>query len=171
MLSTTGRVFSLQRSNGGVPKTLIGEAVVSEDGLEGDKQRDRRNHGGPERALCLFSLEEIVALQAEGHPIYPGSTGENVTITGLDWPALRIGACLQLGDDVLIQLTSYTVPCKNIAASFQAGDFTRISPKVYPSQTRLYARVLRGGVLRVGHVVTLVECPRAAAIEDAAPRY
>ena len=37
-------------------------------------------HGGPERALCLFSLERILELQAEGHPIFPGAAGENITI-------------------------------------------------------------------------------------------
>ena len=52
-------------------------------GLEGDRHRNRKLHGGPDRALCLFSLERIEALQAEGHPIEPGTLGENLTLA--DW--------------------------------------------------------------------------------------
>ncbi len=155
----TGRIFSLQRSNGGVPKLPVREAAVSEEGLEGDRQRDRRYHGGPERALCLLSLEAILRLQAEGHPIYPGSTGENVTIAGLDWSALSIGDCLALGDTVLVQISSYAIPCKNIAASFEEGRFSRMSHKTHLGETRLYVRVLQPGVLRVGQPVRVVPQP------------
>jgi MOSC domain-containing protein YiiM len=159
MSSTTGRIFSLQTSNGGVPKLPIREAELTELGLRGDKQRDRRYHGGPERALCLFALEEILRLQAEGHPIYPGSTGENVTIAGLDWAALKLGDCLALGDEVVVQITGYAAPCSNIAESFEDGEFKRISQKVHPGESRLYVRVLRVGALRVGQSVQLVAAP------------
>ena len=53
------------------------------DGLEGDRQRDLRFHGGPLRAVSLYSLELIEALQAEGHPIAPGAMGENLTMAGV----------------------------------------------------------------------------------------
>ncbi len=171
MQSTMGHIFSLQVSHGGVPKLPIRTAVVTELGLTGDKQRDRRHHGGPERAVCLFSLEEIVKLQAEGHPIYPGSTGENVTVAGIDWAALDLGACLQLGDEVLLQISSYTVPCNNIADSFQAGEFKRISQKLHPGQSRLYARVLRSGTLLVGQPVRLVEPQPLVRSRDEQLRY
>ncbi|MBV9786828.1 MAG: MOSC domain-containing protein [Chloroflexi bacterium] len=163
-MDTAGHIFSLQRSNGGVPKLPIREATVTELGLEGDRQRDRRYHGGPERALCLFSLEEILALQAEGHPIYPGSTGENVTIAGLDWNELKVGVCLALGDEVVIQISSFAVPCNNIAESFEDGKFVRISQKTHPGESRLYARILKTGELRVGQAVRVVPQPAAEQI-------
>lgn len=163
-MDTAGHIFSLQRSNGGVPKLPIREATVTELGLEGDRQRDRRYHGGPERALCLFSLEEILALQAEGHPIYPGSTGENVTISGLDWNELKVGVCLALGDDVVIQISSFAVPCSNIAESFEDGKFARISQKTHPGESRLYARILKTGELRVGQTVRVVPQPAVEQI-------
>jgi MOSC domain-containing protein YiiM len=161
--STVGHIFSLQRSNGGVPKLPIREAVVTEQGLEGDRQRDLRYHGGPERALCLFSLEEILKLQAEGHPIYPGSTGENVTIAGVDWTVVQLGDYLALGDDVLIQISAHAIPCSNITASFKDGIFSRISHKTHPGESRLYARVIRAGSLRVGQSVRLVPPSEAPA--------
>ncbi len=149
-------IFSIQISDGGVPKVAVREAMLSEHGLAGDRQRDLRNHGGPERAVCLLALETILSLQGEGHPIYPGSTGENVTLVGVDWPSLQAGDCLALGDQALIQITAYTTPCSNIAASFIGGEFKRLSAKLYPGVSRLYARVLRPGRLEVGQPVQLI---------------
>ena len=55
-------VVQLSRSRGGVPKLAVDEAIVTATGLEGDRQRDRRFHGGPERALCLYSDDLIEQL-------------------------------------------------------------------------------------------------------------
>jgi MOSC domain-containing protein YiiM len=151
-----GRIFQLNRSGGGVPKLCVREAFLDANGLEGDKQSDLRFHGGPERALCLFPLELILELQAEGHPIFPGSVGENVTVSGLEWARITPGARLSLGDEALVEIASYTAPCKTIAASFTDGDFKRISRKVRPGDSRLYARVLRPGRLAVGDAVKLL---------------
>jgi MOSC domain-containing protein YiiM len=151
-----GRIFQLNVSDGGVPKLAVREAVLTPEGLAGDRQRDLRYHGGPERALCLFALERLLELQAEGHPIFPGSVGENLTVVGLDWARLAPGARLALGGEAQVEISSYTSPCKNIAASFAGGDFKRISQKVHPGHSRLYARVLRPGPVAVGQKVTLL---------------
>jgi MOSC domain-containing protein YiiM len=145
-----GRIFRLNLSNGGVPKLGVREATLTSGGLEGDRQRDLRYHGGPERALCLYALVRVLELQAKGHPIFPGSVGENLTLVGLDWSHLAPGSRLALGDEALVEVTSYTAPCKSIAASFLDGDFKLISQKLRPGHSRLYARVLRPGRLSVG---------------------
>ena len=142
-----GRIHQINTSMGGVPKLPVPSAVVTFEGIQGDYHNDR-NHGGPLAALCLYSLEQIKHLQAEGHPIYPGSVGENITLAGIEQSALVPGARLLLGDAVEIELTSYTTPCKNITRSFADGDFTRITQKLHPGESRVYARVLRGGTLR-----------------------
>lgn len=151
-----GRIFQLNCSDGGVPKRAVRAARLTETGLEGDRQDDRAHHGGPERALCLFALERILELQSEGHPIFPGSTGENVTVSGLDWDALAPGSRLALGDEVLIEISSYAAPCRTISASFEGGKFKRISQKVNPGDSRLYARVLRTGRLEAGQEVRVL---------------
>src|SRR4051812_3938757 len=53
----TGRIVSVNISSGGVPKLPVTEARLGPTGLEGDSQRHRRIHGGPMRALCMYSLE------------------------------------------------------------------------------------------------------------------
>ena len=140
---------------GGVPKHRTFSAEVTFNGVVGDKQRDLRFHGGPTRAVSLYSYECIQALQAEGHPIVPGSTGENLTIGGLEWAALQIGARLQIGDRLQIEITGYAVPCSNLTESFDGGEFKRVSQKLHPGWSRLYARVLVEGTVREGDQVEL----------------
>lgn len=154
-LGSGGYVAQINVSPGGVPKLPVQSAYLSWMGLEGDSQRNTEVHGGPERAVCLYALERIQALQAEGHPIYPGAAGENLTLAGLDWSDVKPGVRLRLGSTAVIEITRYTSPCKTIAAAFLDGNSNRISQKVYPGWSRLYARVLSPGVLHTGDPVRL----------------
>ncbi len=76
---------------GGVPKHGVERIEVGWSGAMGDRQGDRRHHGRPFQALCLWSADTIAALRAEGHPIEAGLAGENVTVAGIDWAAVRPG--------------------------------------------------------------------------------
>lgn len=151
-----GYIFQLNCSAGGVPKRAVEEALLTRTGLAGDHQAKRFIHGGPERALCLYAFELINQLRAEGHPVFPGSIGENVTLAGLNWAALEPGVRLALGSEAVIEINSYTSPCKSIAASFTDGQFKRISQKLHPGWSRLYARVLQMGRLATGQLVRVL---------------
>lgn len=138
-----------------MPKSAVERADIDRLGIVGDDQDDKAHHGGPERALCLYSLEVIQRLQAEGHPIEPGSVGENVTISGLDWGLVTPGSRIQLGDVVEVEVTSYTSPCAKNARWFIDGDFARMLHSRHPGESRLYARVLTPGTVGRGDVVRL----------------
>ena len=157
---TLGRVAGLQRSAGGVPKLPVESAVVRVTGMEGDAQRNRKYHGGSDRALCIYSLDLIQALAGEGHPIHPGATGENVTLSGIDWRDVRPGARLRLGA-VEVEVTSFAVPCRTIRAAFVNEEITRIGEKMHPGWSRVYARVIVEGEIAVGDVADVTPCPRA----------
>jgi MOSC domain-containing protein YiiM len=149
------RLESVNVSEGGVPKRNVSEALVTKTGVAGDRQRDLRFHGGTDRAVTLYSAERISSLRGEGHPIAPGSTGENLTLSGLDWEKVVPGARLRVGEAEL-ELTRYAAPCVNVRDSFQGGNFNRISQKTHPGWSRLCARVLREGRVRVGDGVELL---------------
>jgi MOSC domain-containing protein YiiM len=157
-----GRLESINVSNGGVPKRPVAEARIRPEGVEGDAQNDRANHGGPERAVSVYAAEAIAALAAEGHPISPGSTGENLTISGIAWREVVPGTELRIGP-VRLVVTRYTVPCYKIAASFADGRFLRISQEQHPGWSRVYTRVLEGGTVRVGDGVEVTAAPPSAA--------
>jgi MOSC domain-containing protein YiiM len=151
----TGVIVSINLSDGGVPKKRVSGARVSLLGLHGDSHDDTKHHGGPERAVSLYSIERIRALQAEGHPIDVGTTGENVTVEGLDWEQVVPGTRLHLGDEVLLEVTSFTTPCKTIRASFIDERFVRISQKLHPGWSRVSAKVLSEGEVHFGDRVEL----------------
>ena len=162
----SARIAHINVSRGGVPKRPVPAVQVTVQGLDGDLQR-WKHHGGPDRALCLFSQERIHALQAEGHPIAPGSIGENLTLEGVDWRAVTPGVHLLLGSSVIAQVTSYTTPCFKITASFRDRDYSRVSEERHPGDSRVYARVLREGSLRSGdplHLLTEAEASSRLAV-------
>lgn len=151
----TGRIHQLSISCGGVPKLPVESADVTPLGLSGDRQRDAKHHGGPERAVCMFSLEVIDRLRAEGHPIFPGAVGENVTIEGVDWPAVGPGSRFVFDRGVQLEVATFTAPCSGIRNAFRKLEFNRIKQSDHQGDSRVYARVLRTGSLRRGEGVTL----------------
>lgn len=151
----SGRVVSINVSNGGVPKLPVQRAVVTANGVEGDRQHDTEHHGGPMRAVCLFSLEVIERLRGEGHPIAPGAAGENVTVTGIEWAMVGVGSRFVFEGGVELEVTSYTSPCTTITGAFKGGRSKRISQKLHPGESRVYTRVLVEGEVAAGEGVRL----------------
>ena len=149
-------VVQINVSSGGVPKQAVASVIVSELGAVTDSQNDTVHHGGPDRALVIYSWELIEALKGEGHPISPGSIGENVTIQGLEWAELQPGVTLQIGQ-VMAQITRYATPCSKISGSFVDGDFNRVGHKLYPGWSRLCLRVLEPGMIKTGDEVVRVQ--------------
>jgi MOSC domain-containing protein YiiM len=150
----TGTLTALHASGGGVPKLTIAEARIGPGGVEGDTQSNRTHHGAPWQALCLYSDDVIAALRSEGHPIEPGSTGENLTVSGIEWARLRGGLTVEIGD-VRCRLSVPATPCQKIRASFSGSEFRRIDHDRTPGWSRWYASVLRGGIVRPGDTVTV----------------
>jgi MOSC domain-containing protein YiiM len=150
----TAHISGLFTSKGGVPKLPVLQARVDRTGMLGDAVKHTKIHGGPLRALCLFSADVLEALQREGHPVEPGMIGENVLVRGLDWAVdMTIGARWQLGGTLMIEVTDFTEPCKSIAGAFAAGKFRRAKQALYPGSSRVYARVLIPGDIAVGDAV------------------
>lgn len=153
----TAKIFQINvNPEGGVPKFRVESAKLTFEGVEGDKQRNLKYHGGPMRAVCLYSLEIIEKLRAEGHPIEAGAAGENLTISGLDWNEIVPGVQLQIGDAQL-EITSYTRPCHKIRAAFANGEFMRPWQKTHSGQSRVYAQVLVEAIVRQGDAVSIIE--------------
>ena len=141
---------------GGVPKFPIESTRLCFTGVEGDRQNDLKHHGGPERAVCIYSLELIDALIHEGHSINEGAVGENLTISGIDWSRLKPGSILSIGESE-IEITSSATPCKTIAHVFSDSYFSRISEKKHPGWSRLYARVKIEGTVKKGDIVQFID--------------
>ncbi|HZN14088.1 MAG TPA: MOSC domain-containing protein [Acidimicrobiales bacterium] len=156
-----GRVEQINASGGGVPKLPVASGRVGFGGLEGDTQADRKHHGRPFQALCLWSSEVIAELAAAGHPIGRGCAGENLTVSGLDWTAMRPGTLLRIGT-VLAEVSFPATPCAKQTRWFTDGDFRRIDHDRNPQWTRWYAWVRQAGAVMPGDAV-MADSPDAHA--------
>ena len=147
-----GRIASVNISHGGVPKLPVPEAWVGTRGLTGDGHHEPEpSHGGPEQAVCLYSVESIDRVSADGHTAFPGAFGENLTLAGIELASLSSGDRLTIGDGgLVIQLTRRSEPCQTIAHWFVDGRIARIGSPQHPEDTRWYARVLQEGPVRAG---------------------
>jgi len=149
----SGLITSINvNQNGGVPKKSVESARICFAGVEGDRQNDTKYHGGPKRAVCIYSLELIDALIDEGHHISEGEVGENLTISGIDWSRIKPGIVLSIGESV-IEITSAASPCRTIAHVFSDSVFSRISEKKHPGWSRWYASVKTEGIVKKGDSV------------------
>jgi MOSC domain-containing protein YiiM len=106
-------LLQLNTSPGGMPKLPVARALVSKDGVAGDRQKNRKYHGGPDRAVCLFSVELYDWLRTEGIDLANGSVGENFTTRGIDLTALAPGRRLRVGQ-CLIEITDVRTPCRSL---------------------------------------------------------
>lgn len=145
MSALEGTILAVCLGPGGIPKHSVPEARATANGLAGDKQRYTKIHGGPNRALCLFSSADYASLRRDGVPCeMPGTFGENVLVEGLDFAQLLPGEELALGDEVVIELFDVREPCgtlKSVDARF---------PNLMLGRSGFVCRVLREGLLRPG---------------------
>lgn len=145
-------LFQINTSPGGLPKLPKQQAFISELDVEGDAHH-WKGHGGPNAAVCLYSLECILALQAEGHPVFPGALGENFTLSGVDWSVMQPGVQIQVGEEVLLAVVSFATPCPKLEPYL--NDIMRVSQDEHPGWGRPYCKVLRTGTVKIGDAVVI----------------
>ena len=166
MQAAAGRVVQVSISPGGVPKLPVERAWVGRFGLDGDGHSEPTVHGGPHRAVCLFALEVIERLQAEGHPITAGGAGENLTTEGVEWSLLPVGTRARIGATLELELSSSTTPCATQTANFRDGNFNRMLIDRHPADSRMYARVVTEGEVRPGDSISIMPPPDGSRAAD-----
>lgn len=139
----TGSIAQLNTSRGGMPKSPVALSDVTTDGLAGDWQKNRKYHGGPDRAVCLYSAEEYDWLRTQGIDLPWGTVGENFTTHGIDLSALKPGDVLST-PGCTIEITAVRVPCKNL------NRFNSRLMDLVQGRSGWVAKVVRSGVVNSG---------------------
>jgi MOSC domain-containing protein YiiM len=139
-----GTVVQVNVSAGGIPKLAVASARVTADGVEGDWQRNRKYHGGPNRAVCIFSVELYQWLREKGIDLANGSVGENLTTCGLDLSRLAKGDRLLVGESCVVEITDVRVPCGNL----KRWDVDL--PELIVGNSGWVGKVVSEGVVRAG---------------------
>ena len=148
-----GRVAST-----GIWKSSVsGRVAVRGAGLEGDEQADRSGHGGPDKAVYAYALEDAGWWEAQlGRSIEPGGFGENLTLTGVAVTEAVIGERWEIGSAVL-EIAQPRIPCWKLGARMNDPMF----PKRFTMAGRpgAYLRIIREGDIGAGDEVRVVHRP------------
>ncbi|MBU3912349.1 MAG: MOSC domain-containing protein [Candidatus Omnitrophica bacterium] len=133
-----GKVKAISTSSKkGSKKKNVQIAVLKEDfGIVGDA------HGGSERQVSLLAVESIEKMRNKGVDVNSGDFAENITTSGIDLMALKLGSHLKIGKSALLEITQIGKVCHNrCKIYYQVGDC--VMPK-----EGIFAKVLKGGVIK-----------------------
>ena len=135
-----------------VKQPLDGVGVVRAEGLVGDEQADRKNHGGPGKALLVYAVEHYADPSSPAYRVPVGSLGENVSTRGLAETDVRIGDVFSLGE-TLVQVSQPRRPCYKMAARHGLRQLPLRMQDA--GHTGYYLRVLVPGEVETGQPMTL----------------
>ena len=170
MRTDTGRVLSVNvggvrhfEYNGRPAKSAIWKSPVAGRiaargvNLAGDDQADRDAHGGPDKAVYAYAVEDHRWWETQiGRPLVYGEFGENITTEGIAVNDALVGARWQVGTTVL-EVSEPRVPCWRLAV--------RMNDKMFPrrfAEARrpgAYLRIVVEGELGAGDEITVLERP------------
>jgi ferredoxin-NADP reductase/MOSC domain-containing protein YiiM len=123
--------------------------------LDGDGQADLNAHGGPFKAVYVYSIENYAYWERElaRNDFGYGQFGENFTVEGMPEEAVHIGDIFRVGS-ALVEVTQPRAPCFKLAITMGVPDFD----KVFPGSGRVgfYLRVLEEGEVGAGDVIERV---------------
>ena len=128
----------------GTSKEVISEGALREEyGLIGDAHADSSTH----RQVSLLAVETINKMRDKGFPVGPGDFAENLTTEGIKLVSLPIGTRIDVGEEVVLEITQIGKECHTRCAIFR-----QIGKCVMPKEG-VFARVIRGGKVKAGNQI------------------
>ncbi len=125
--------------------------------VEGDDQADREVHGGPDKAVYSYALEDVRWWEGElGRALELSAFGENLTTSGIDVSGALIGERWEIGT-ALLEVSEPRVPCWKLGVKMEDAAFPRKFTKA--GRPGAYLRIVREGVLAAGDPVHIIERP------------
>jgi MOSC domain-containing protein YiiM len=137
-----------------------GRVAVRGVNLDGDDQADRSVHGGPNKAVYAYAIEEIRAWEAElGRTLPPAAFGENLTTEGIDVSGALVGDRWRIGTTFL-EVVQPRLPCYKLALRFDDPRFVKRFAQM--SRPGAYLRIIEEGELGAGDPIEVDQADRPA---------
>lgn len=151
----TLRTFEGKEFVSAIGKQATNEVFLSMNGFLGDGIADTKHHGGPDRAVCVYSEEHYALWENEfSCKLPPATLGENLTVGGMLEEEVCIGDIYRVGDAV-IQVTQGRVPCDTI--SQRTGLPKLMKGMIKTGFTGYLCRVLEEGMIRSNSEIRLLQ--------------
>jgi len=146
--------FGRETHTGG-HKRPVPSAMLRRTHFEGDAQADLKNHGGPDKAACVYSFDHYPYWeQVLGEALQPGAFSENLTLAGLHESEVCLGDVFRVGS-ALVQISQPRQPCSKLAGKRGRMDLPDLIHA--NSFSGFYFRVLEEGGVNTGDAVELTE--------------
>jgi MOSC domain-containing protein YiiM len=130
-----------------------GRVPVRGVNLEGDEQADLSVHGGPDKAIYAYAIEETREWEAElGRELGPGAFGENLTTEGVDVSGALLGERWRVGTS-LLEVVQPRLPCYKLGLRLEDPSMVRRFAR--GSRPGAYLRIVEEGELGVGDEVAV----------------
>jgi MOSC domain-containing protein YiiM len=134
---------------------VSGKIWLSQMQLEGDGQADLINHGGADKAVCVYAAEHYAHWENRlERKLEYGAFGENFTVSGLLEAEVHIGDTFEIGDTV-VQITQPRQPCFKLGVKHNLPKLPQLVQD--SGYTGYYFRVLKQGHVATGEAFRLVE--------------
>lgn len=156
-----------RRTRTGICKEPVPGAVyASQDGIEGDAQADRENHGGADKAVYAYAVENYRYWEQElGKTLAYGQFGENLAVSGMTDDSVHIGDIFRMGL-IECQVTQPRVPCFKLGMRME--DSTFVGRFHHSGRVGFYLRVLKEGPIKPGDSIERIHAdPGQLNIQDA----
>lgn len=136
---------------------VTGRIAVRGVNLDGDEQADRRAHGGPDKAVYAYAIEDTHWWEQQvGQPLSYGNFGENLTTQGIDVNNALIGEHWEIGSTVL-EVSEPRVPCWRLGVRMNDKLFPRrFTEALRPGS---YLRIVAEGDVGAGDEIRIIERP------------
>jgi MOSC domain-containing protein YiiM len=109
----------------------------------GDEQADLVNHGGADKAVCVYSYEHYAHWeQSLEQSLSLGAFGENMTVLGMLEHDICIGNIYRIGE-TLVQVSQPRQPCYKLGLRYDRADLPLLVQQT--GFTGFYIRVLQEG--------------------------
>jgi len=139
----------------GGAKRPVPRAMLRYENFDGDRQGDQVNHGGPDKAVCVYPLDHYPHWEKElGRKLPPGAMSENLTVSGVLETEVCIGDVFRVGE-ATVQISQPRMPCYKLAG--KNGERRLAKWVSQTGYTGFYMRVLSEGMVNAGDVFELVE--------------
>ena len=104
---------------------VAGRVAVRGVNLEGDDQSDREVHGGPDKAVYAYAIEDVRFWESElARSLELAAVGENLTTEGLDVTNAVVGTRWEIGSAEL-EISEPRAPCSKLAFKMEDPTFVR----------------------------------------------
>jgi MOSC domain-containing protein YiiM len=145
---------------------VVGRVVIEGVNVAGDGQADLRVHGGRDKAVYAYAVEDYAWWSEQlGRAVEPGTFGENLTVIGIDLSDAAIGSRWRVGT-ALLEVTQPRFPCFKLG--IRMGDAGFVKEFERAARFGAYLRIVEDGDVGAGDeiVVSASTQPDAPTIRD-----